>query len=146
MNNIATIDKIRQAMRALRNSIETLGQDDKSYNIALGLAFSPSKGMNADALIEAVNNNRKVSPNLVYSFQAGLRNAPLLGITKATAIEALTKFEKELDSLPQEAGAAMTLEFTVSNPHEQQIVEDAQKSITALEKVESSVPKLVQAK
>lgn len=146
MNNIATIEKIRQAMRALRNAIELKGQDDKSYNLAFGISFSPAKNLNADALVEAVNNNRKVSPHLIYGFQAGLKKDPILNVNKATAMEELSKFEKELADLPQDATAAMVLEFTVSNPHEQDIVQDAQKTITALEEATiKSTPKLVKA-
>ncbi len=146
MNNVATIDKIRQAVRALRNSVEAKGQEGKSYNVAVGISFSPAKNLNADALIEAVNKNRTVSPNLVYGFQAGLKKDPMLGLNKQAAIDALSKFEKELSDLPQDASAAMVLEFTVSNPHEQEIVEDAQKTITALEQATiQSTPKLVKA-
>lgn len=136
-------------MRALRNALEANGEDSRSYNVAMGISFSPAGNLNADQLIEAVTKNRKISENLNYSMQAGIRKEPSLNINKASAVEALSKFDEELSSLPQEAGASMMLEFTVSNPHETIIVEAAQKAINAIEEVQSEViqpgkPKLVQ--
>jgi hypothetical protein len=82
--------------------------------------------------------------------QAGLRKEPSLNCNKKDAIDALSKFDEELSTLPQDAGASMMLEFTVSNPHETDIVETAQKAISALEEVKSEIvqpgkPKLVQS-
>lgn len=124
-------------MRALRNTVESKGLEDKSYNLALGIAFSPAKNLTAEQLVEAVEKNKAVSGSLVYNMAAGLRKDPMIGISKEQAVAALTTFEQELAALPQEAGAAMTLEFTVSNPHEQEIIEETQKAIGAIEAVES---------
>jgi hypothetical protein len=103
----------------------------------MGISFAPAKGLSADGLIEAVNNNRKVSPDLVYGMQAGLKQDPHLDIDKAAAIASLDAFEASLSALPQDLGAGMTLEFTVSNDHEKAIIEQAQKAINQIQTVSS---------
>lgn len=131
--NIATIDKIRAAFRALANSVELLGKEDAQYNIAMGISFAPARKLSADQLIEAVNKNRELSSQLNYNMAAGIGNDPMLNVNKEAAITALREFEKNLSNLPQDLGANMLLEFTVSNPHEQEIISNTQKSITAIQ-------------
>jgi hypothetical protein len=132
-NNVASIEKIRQAIRALHNALEAKGEGDKKYNLMMGIAFAPVRSMNADQLIKAVEDNKKVSQDLVYGMQAGLKRAPALELSKDEALKILHGFEQELGTLPQDIGATMTLEFTVSNQHENEIVQTAQKTIEAFE-------------
>ncbi len=132
MSNVATIEKIRSAMRSLRNAIESKGNGDQKYNLMLGISFAPAKGLSADELVKAVEGNKKISPNLVYGMQAGLRIEPAMELDKEVAMTTIDEFEKQLAALPQDLGANMTLEFTVSNPHEKTIIEEAQKNISAI--------------
>lgn len=132
MQNVATIEKIRAALRGLRNALETKGKEGEKYNMAFGITFTPAKGLSADKLIEAVNNNRKVSENLLYSMQAGLATIPEADLDLEAALKKLEDFEKELAALPQTIGANMAVEFTVSNEHEKEILEAAQKNITSI--------------
>lgn len=120
----------------MRNSLEAKGDDTRSYNVAMGISFDPAKNLNAEQMIEAVTKNKKVSEKLIYGMQAALRKDPVLNCNKKDAIAALSAFDEELGTLPQDAGANMLLEFTVSNPHETEIVDDAQKAINAIQQVE----------
>lgn len=130
---VATITQIRQAVRALRNSLELKGQDDKQYNVVMGISFNPARNLDADQLIAAIEKNRIVSPKLRYGFQAGMGTAPVLGATKEAAIETLSKFDEDLAALPQDSVANMQLEFTVSNKHEAEIIKNAQEAIQAIQ-------------
>lgn len=132
MSNVATIEKIRSALRSLRNAVESKGEEGREYNLMMGVSFAPAKGLSADDLIKAVEGNRKISPYLVYGMQAGLRIDPKMGLTRDITLAAISEFEQQLAALPQDLGANMTLEFTVSNPHEKDIVEEAQKNINAI--------------
>src|SRR6218665_1703009 len=109
MSQVATIAKIRSAIRALRNALEAKGEDTRSYNVAMGIGFSPAKNLNAEQMTEAIVKNKKVSEKLTYAMQCGLSKAPVLNCNKADAIKALSDFDEELSTLPQDAGASMML-------------------------------------
>ena len=145
MSNVAQVSKIRQAFRALRNAVESKGSDERKYNLMMGVSFAPAKGLTADALVEAVNNNRKISPELVYGMQAGLKIEPQLKITKDEVVAQLNAFEAQLALLPQDIGANMTLEFNVENEHEKTILEETQKGISAIQEANQGDVKAVAA-
>lgn len=138
----ATIDKIRAAIRALRNSLEEKGDATHKYNVVMGVSFAPAKNLKSDDLVKSVEENKKVSSNLVYSMQAGLRTEPKLDISKETAIAELTAFEASLADLPQDIGGNMLLEFTVSNQHEKEIIESAQKAVNSIVSASENAQKL----